>query len=109
MSIIASLFMLGGSLLALLAGIGLLRFKTPYARFHASGKASPIAFLVVSVGAGLELGLSGAGYLIVASTAMMLTLPVGVHLVFRASHRSVGSPRLSTDELRDRITQDSKN
>ena len=29
----------------------MLRFRSPYARFHAAGKASPIAFVVLAIGA----------------------------------------------------------
>ena len=100
MMLIASLFMLLGSIVAVLAGIGLLRFSTPYARFHAAGKASPIAFLIAAIGAALVLGWDGAGRLAVASAAMVLTLPVGVHLLFRAVHRSGNSDHLVVDELK---------
>ena len=46
MSTVASLLMLAGGIVALLAGIGIVRFRTPYARFHAAGKASPVSFLI---------------------------------------------------------------
>ena len=99
MSVIAGLLMLLGSGVALLAGVGVLRFSTPYARFHAAGKASPVAFLVAAAGAGLELGVSGAAYLLIAAVAMTLTLPVGVHLLFRAVHRTTPGDHLAVDEL----------
>ena len=101
MTVIASLFMLLGSLVAVLAAIGLLRFSTPYARFHAAGKASPIAFLIAAIGAAIELGWGGAAQLAVASAAMVLTLPVGVHLLFRAVHRTSPSDHLVVDELKE--------
>lgn len=101
MSPIASAFILVGAVVAVLAGIGLLKFSTPYARFHSAGKASPVAFLFVAVGAGIELGWSGAAQLVVASIAMVLTLPVGVHLLFRAVHRTTPGDHLVVDELRD--------
>ena len=50
MSPVAAAFVLLGSFVSLLSGIGMLRFRTPYARFHAAGKASPIAFLLVATG-----------------------------------------------------------
>ena len=56
MNVVSSVFILLGAFVALLAGIGLLTFNTPYARFHAAGKASPIAFLMVAIGAGIEVG-----------------------------------------------------
>lgn len=99
MTPIASVFMLAGGLVALLAGVGVLRFSTPYARFHAAGKASPVAFIVAAIGAGLEIGPGGAAYLLIAAAAMSLTLPVGVHLLFRAVHRTTPGDHLVVDEL----------
>jgi len=99
MSVVASVFILAGALLAALAGIGVLRFDTAYARFHAAGKASPVAFLLVAIGAAVELGWAGAALLAVASTALVLTLPVGVHLLFRAVHRTTTSDHLRVDDL----------
>ncbi len=99
MNPVGGVFMVLGSLLALLAGIGLLRFSTPYARFHSAGKASPVAFLLIAVGATTNLGWSGAWLLLVASAAMVLTLPVGVHLLFRATHRTTPSDHMTHDDL----------
>ncbi len=99
MSIVADILMLGGGLIAILAGVGVLRFSTSYARFHAAGKASPVAFVVAAIGAGMHLGAVGAGYLLVAAAAMVLTLPVGVHLLFRAVHRTSTNTHLVTDDL----------
>lgn len=99
MNPITATLMLLGAGLSLLSGIGLLRFSTPYARFHAAGKASPIAFVVVAVGAMFEVGTAGAARLVLASAAMLLTLPVGVHLLFRAMHRTTPDEHLRIDEL----------
>lgn len=88
MSIIAGAFMILGSLAAILAGIGVVRFPTSYARFHAAGVASPVALLVASVGAWIELGFGDGAYLVIGAGAMTLTMPVGVHLLFRAVHRT---------------------
>ena len=107
MTIVSSILLLAGGAIAVLAGIGLNRFHTPYARFHSAGKASPVAFLFVAAGAALETGWGGAARLAVASAALVLTLPIGVHLLFRAVHRT--TPRtLDIDELapaEDRATQ----
>ena len=99
MTTFAALVMLAGGLVAILAGIGIVRLETPYARFHAAGKASPVAFLIAAIGAGLELGVAGAAYLTIASLAMVLTLPIGVHLLFRAVHRSQPQYHPDLDEL----------
>ncbi|MCY3967238.1 MAG: monovalent cation/H(+) antiporter subunit G [bacterium] len=98
MSLVAAILMLLGGFIALLAGAGLLRFSTPYARFHSAGKASPMAFLVAAAGAALELGWDGRVYLTIAAVAMTLTLPLGVHMMFRAVHRTTNNNHLITDE-----------
>ncbi len=99
MNAVASAFIAGGALVALLAAIGMLRFRTPYARFHSAGKASPVAFVLVAVGASIELGWAGAAALAVASASLVLTLPVGVHLLFRAVHRTSPGDHFAVDEL----------
>lgn len=99
MSTAADLIMAFGGLIAVLAGVGLLKFNTAYARFHAAGKASPVAFVIAAIGSGFHLGWEGATYLLIASVAMVLTLPIGVHLMFRAVHRTTTSDHLSVDEL----------
>ena len=99
MNPIASVFILLGAFVALLAAVGLLKFRTPYARFHAAGKASPIAFLLVAIGAALEVGPLGAAELGIVSVALLLTLPASTHLLFRATHRTTSSSHLHTDDL----------
>jgi multicomponent Na+:H+ antiporter subunit G len=96
---VTEVLLLLGAGLALLSGVGLLRFTTPYARLHAAGKASPVAFLVVAVGALPEVGAAGAARLAVAVAAMLVTLPVGVHLLFRAVHRTTSGRHLRIDDL----------
>ena len=99
MNVVSSVFILLGAFVALLAGIGLLTFNTPYARFHAAGKASPIAFLMVAIGAGIEVGTRGAAELAVVAAALLLTLPASTHLLFRATHRTTVSEHLNPDDL----------
>jgi len=99
MSAVASAFLLLGALVALLAGIGLITFTSPYARFHAAGKASPIAFLLVAIGAGIEVGPTGAVELAIVAAALLLTLPASTHLLFRATHRTLPSGQLRVDAL----------
>lgn len=99
MNTAADILMALGSAVAVLAGVGLLKFETNYARFHAAGKASPIAFLVTAIGASWHLDFGDVAYLAIAAGAMVLTLPVGVHLLFRAVHRSTPGDHLAVDEL----------
>ncbi len=101
MNVVASALVVLGAFVALLAGIGLLTFRTPYARFHAAGKASPIAFLLVALGAGIEVGIRGAAGLVIVAAALLLTLPASTHLLFRATHRTTISDHLRIDDLAD--------
>jgi len=100
MTMVAELLMAAGGVVAVLAGVGLLKFQSSFARFHAAGKASPVAFLVVALGASLHMGWTAAAYLSVAAVAMTITLPVGVHLLFRAVHRTETTSQLGVDDLR---------
>lgn len=99
MNAVSAVFVVLGALVALLASIGLLTFHTPYARFHAAGKASPIAFLLVAIGAAIEVGPAGAAELTIVAVALLLTLPASTHLLFRATHRTTSSTHLSRDDL----------
>jgi len=99
MTIAFELLMAVGGAIALLAGVGLLRFESSYARLHAAGKASPVAFLVTAIGAAGLIGWEGSAYLAITAVAMVLTLPLGVHLLFRAVHRTTSGSHLTIDEL----------
>ena len=99
MSIAAAIGALLGVIVILLAAIGLLRFGTPYARIHAAGKASPVAFLIVSLAVSFELGWSGAAQVALACVALVVTLPIAVHLLFRALHTAAPEFDPPVDEI----------
>lgn len=99
MNPLAAVLVLLGAALAVVAALGILRFSTPYARFHAAGKASPVAFLLCAAGAGVELGGAAAARLLIAALAFALTLPVGVHLLFRATYRTADNSHLCRDDM----------
>ena len=99
MRVAAEVVMVAGAVIAVLGGIGLLRFSTPFARIQAAGKASPVALLLMSVGAAPLLGWRGFGYLIIAAGAMIVTLPVVAHLLLRAVHRTDSIDHLARDDL----------
>lgn len=103
MSVVASAAVLAGVVIIVLASIGLNRLRTPYARLHAAGKASPTAFVLIAVGVSIELGWIAAAQLAVAVIALTLTLPIAVHLLFRAVHHTEPDCDPLVDELRDRL------
>ena len=98
---VSAVLMIIGGFVALLAGVGLLRFGSSYARFHAAGKASPVAFVVAAAGVALKVGGTGTLLVLTAVGAIVLTLPVGVHLLFRAFYRTSANTTLRVDELSD--------
>lgn len=102
MSALAGAVVFVGVAVIVLAGIGLLRFRTPYARIHAAGKASPVAFVIVAIGVSIDVGWTATARLALAAAALFVTLPLAVHLLFRAVHAA--SPELDppTDEIRRR-------
>jgi multicomponent Na+:H+ antiporter subunit G len=101
----AEVAILAGSLLVAVAAIGLHRFDDVFARLHAAGKATSLAFLLVSIGA-LAHGLPAraAGELVLASVVLLVTTPVGVHVLADAAYRCGDQLSSSTtiDELADR-------
>lgn len=100
MNPIAAVLILLGTSLSMVAALGLLRLETAYARVHAAGKASPISFLLIAAGCGVELGFAAAAQLGVAAIALVATLPVATHLLFRAIYRTTSSGHLHGDALR---------
>ncbi len=99
MSTLSAMLALGGVAIIVLAAVGLLRFRTPYARIHAAGKASPVAFIVVTLAAAPDVGWAGTARLLLAVVALLLTLPLAVHLLFRAVHASAPEFDPPIDEL----------
>ena len=99
---IAAVLLVVGSLLCLLATIGLLRFGDVFARMHAASKAGSLGLILVMAGAGIRLGGSGgAGKLLLVAVFQLLTAPVATHLIGRAAYRA-GDP-LSSQTVLDEL------
>ena len=90
-----------GSLLALLAAIGLQRFDDVFARMHSATKPATLGLMLSLGGAALLIPGPGArAKLLLVVLLQFLTAPVAAHLVGRASYR-VGnemSPDTAVDE-----------
>jgi len=82
-----------------LAAVGVLRFDDVYARMHAATKAPTLGLILVSWGAALHLGWGGAPKLLLVSVLVLLTAPVGAHLMGRAVHRRPGDVRIRIDTV----------
>ena len=100
--VVAAVCLIGGALLALAAGIGVLRFPDLLSRMHAGTKPQVLGLVLVLIGLSLRLRSGGAVWaLILVALFQMLTAPVAAHLVGRAGYRTgkVRRDLLVVDEL----------
>lgn len=90
-----------GALFALLAAIGVHKFRDPFSRMHAAAKSPTLGLVLVTIGAGLHIRtFSAAATLTLVAILQLLTSPVGTHLAARAVHLRVEVPQDGVDELR---------
>lgn len=89
-----------GALFALLAGIGIHKFRDPYSRMHAAAKSPTLGLVLVAIGAGLRVRtFEAVATLALVVVLQLLTSPVGTHLAGRAVHMRVKVPLDGSDEL----------
>lgn len=91
--------LIAGSVLILIAGIGVVRFGDIYARIHAAAKAPALGVLLVAVGAALIIRTTQAvatALLVVA--LQMITGPIGVHVLGRSVYLRLRPPLDGPDE-----------
>ncbi|WP_424932253.1 monovalent cation/H(+) antiporter subunit G [Amaricoccus macauensis] len=85
---IASAFLLLGAFFCLVAGIGIIRLKDVFSRMHAATKAGTLGLGLICVAVMIKaetwLGIIEALFVFVF---MLLTAPVGAHLIGRAAFR----------------------
>ena len=100
-----SLLLVGGSLFALIAALGVLRLPDVYTRMHAASKAGTVAsgLLLLATGLGSQepaiLVRAVAGFIF-----FILTAPVSAHLLARAAH--LAGVRLDKVSTRDDYRRD---
>jgi multicomponent Na+:H+ antiporter subunit G len=102
--IASAVLLLAGSVLAVLAGVGLQRFPDVFARIHSATKATTLALVLIVAGAALRIGDPGdAAKLALVAVLQFITAPVAAHMVGRASYRAGTemSDRTAIDELGD--------
>lgn len=110
MATFTEVLILLGCLLVAVSSVGLHRFDDVFARLHAAGKATSLGFLLIAAGAlGRDLPARAAGELALASVLLLLTTPVGVHMLARAAYRAGDqlAPDTAVDELGDRRSRGS--
>jgi multicomponent Na+:H+ antiporter subunit G len=98
-----------GSLLALIAAIGVLRLPDVLTRMHSATKPQVLGLLLVLLGIGLRLrDPQSFGLLALVAISQLVTSPIATHMVGRASFRAgqVRRDLLVVDELTDALEQD---
>ena len=101
--------MVAGSVLILLAAIGVARFGDVLARMHALSKATTVGLVLVLVGGALGLhDMNSITFLVLGGALQVLTAPVGSNLLARATYRAEGIPHQvdTIDELADLLHPD---
>ena len=102
--VLSSVLLLSGVALAVLAGLGLVRFPDVFSRMHAATKPATLGLLLVVLGAALQQDeRSNATKLLLVAAFQFLTSPVAAHMIGRAAYRS-GTGDLDdlvVDELKD--------
>ena len=104
LDLLSATLLLTGTGLALLAGLGLLRFPDVFSRMHAATKPATLGLLCVTLGAALRMEQdSDAVKLLLVAAFQFLTAPVAGHMIGRAAYRS-GTGALDdlvVDELKE--------
>jgi multicomponent Na+:H+ antiporter subunit G len=86
---IASVAIVLGALMSLLAGIAVLRFPDTMSRIHAATKPQVLGIILLMLGVGLGLqSLAVVGVLVLIVILQFVTAPVSAHLTVRSAYRS---------------------
>ena len=94
--------LIGGSFLALAAGVGVVRFPDLLARMHAGTKPQVLGLILLLTGEALRVrNTQVLGMLVLIVVFQLLTAPVAAHMVGRAGYRTgkVRNDLLVLDEL----------
>ena len=86
--VIASIALILGALMSLLAGIAVLRFPDTMSRIHAATKPQVLGIMLLMLGVGLRLGSPAViGMLVLIVVLQFVTAPVSAHLTVRVAYR----------------------
>jgi multicomponent Na+:H+ antiporter subunit G len=104
--VIAAICLFLGSLLALIAAIGVLRLPDLLSRMHSATKPQATGLILVLIGLAFRLRDFGSiGLLMTVALFQLVTSPIASHMVGRASFRAgqVRQELLVVDELSDAL------
>lgn len=96
--ILIGIFMLLGGFFCLIAAIGVLRLPDVLTRMHASTKAGVLGSSLILIGAAIYLQDTEITARVVATILfLMLTTPIGAHMIGRAAVRDLRSKKSQTE------------
>lgn len=100
MGVVSGLFLIAGSALAMIGGIGSVRFTDLLSRMHAAAKAPTLGLVLVAIGAAIEIDtMLAVTTVILVVVLQLLSSPVGAHALSRTSRRQVAVSLDGVDEL----------
>ncbi|WP_024443574.1 MULTISPECIES: monovalent cation/H(+) antiporter subunit G [unclassified Mycobacterium] len=108
LDVLAGVLVLAGSVLALTAAIGVVRFPDTLARMHSATKPQVLGLLLVLGGALIRLrGSHDAGMVTVSILFTLVTAPVVAHRVGRLAYQEQDMTEvLSVDQLGELTEED---
>jgi multicomponent Na+:H+ antiporter subunit G len=94
LDIVIGIFLLIGGFFALVAAIGVLRLPDVLTRMHASTKAGVLGSSLILIGGAIYLSEAEITVRVIAIILfLMLTSPIGAHMIGRASVREHGETK----------------
>lgn len=85
LDVVAIASMAAGSLLALVASIGLFRLPDTLARMHAATKPATLGVVLCAIGAGFRLAdPADSAKIVVIVVLQLVSAPIGAHLLGRS-------------------------
>lgn len=99
---VGALLLLGGSMLAVIAGLGALRLPDLLSRMHAATKPQVFGLMLLMTGLALTLrSLAMTFALVLVVAFQLITAPISAHMLGRAGYRTgkVDASLMVVDEL----------
>jgi multicomponent Na+:H+ antiporter subunit G len=106
MDALATVCLIAGSLLILLAGLGAVRFPDTMARMHAAAKAPTLGFILIGVGVVVSVRTWDAAVIVTLVIVLqMVAVPVGSHVLARSTYLRLRPEIDGPDELASAATE----
>lgn len=86
MTVVSGVLLVLGAAFVLVSAVGMVRFHDTFERMHAASKASSIGIIALGLGGAVVADARSALALLLVVALHVITVPVGSHLVSRATH-----------------------